>query len=95
MDMPLRNTKRTLAMAGLEENTDVKAFTRHHPTGQFGFNYFRQLKLSPSLYFGQRMMNEDERFSRDPFYVFYAAAFIGKRTFYFKMSPIDAAYWNP
>ena len=52
------------------EHMDVKAFPRHHPSGQFGLNHQREFKLSPSQYFSQRLLNEDERFSRDPFYVF-------------------------
>ena len=58
------------------EHMDVKAFPRHHPSGQFGLNHQREFKLSPSQYFSQRLLNEDERFSRDPFYVFMASSFI-------------------
>ena len=58
------------------EHMDVKAFPRHHPSGQYGLNHQREFKLSPSQYFGQRLLNEDERFSRDPFYVFMASSFV-------------------
>ena len=61
-----------------EENMEVKAFVRHHPSGRFGFNYPREIKLSPSEYFIQRLMNADERFSKDAFYVFMAAAIVEK-----------------
>ena len=57
---------------------DVKAFPRHHPSGQCGLHHDRQFKLSPSQYFNQRLMNEDERFSKDTFYVFMAAAYVEK-----------------
>ena len=48
-----------------EENMDAKAFPRHHPSGRFGYNYLREFKLSPSLYYNQRTMNKGERFSKD------------------------------
>ena len=59
-----------------EENLDVKANPRHHPTGRFGLNYEREFPLSPSQYFNQRLMNVDERFSRDHYYLFFAASFV-------------------
>ena len=34
-----------------EENVDVKAFPRHHPSGQYGLDHKREFKLSPSQYF--------------------------------------------
>jgi hypothetical protein len=58
------------------EHMDVKAFPRHHPSGQFGLNHQREFKLSPSQYFSQRLLNEDERFLRDSFYVFMASSFV-------------------
>ena len=61
-----------------EENLDVKANPRHHPTGRFGLNHPREVSLSPLVYFNQRLMNRDERFSKDSFYVFFAAAFVEK-----------------
>ena len=59
-----------------EDHMDVKAFPRHHPTGKFGLNHEREVKLSPSQYFNQRLLNEDERFSTDSFYVFMAASYV-------------------
>ena len=59
-----------------EEHMDVKAFPRHHPTGKYGLNHDREFKLSPSQYFNQRLMNVDERFSKDPFYLFMAASYV-------------------
>ena len=54
-----------------EEFIDVKAFPRYHPDGQYGLCHEREFKLSPSQYFQQRLLNQDERFSKDPFYVFF------------------------
>ena len=59
-----------------EEHFDVKANPRHHPSGHFGLHHAREVKLTPSQYFNQRLMNEDERFSTDAFYIFMATAFI-------------------
>ena len=59
-----------------EKHMDAKAFPRHHPTGKYGLNYEREFKLSPSQYFNQRLMHEDERFSKDAFYVFMAASYV-------------------
>ena len=59
-----------------EENVDVKAFPRHHPSGQYGLDHKREFKLSPSQYFQQRLLNQDDRFSKDPFYVFLATSYV-------------------
>ena len=59
-----------------EEHLDAKAFPRHHPTGMYGLNHPREFKLTPSMYFRQRLRNEDDRFSKDPFYIFMAASII-------------------
>lgn len=56
-----------------EINFDVKAFVRHHPSGKFGLNYDRKCRLSPKVYFNQRLLNADERFCKDPCYVFMAS----------------------
>ena len=59
-----------------EEHDDVKAFPRHHPSGKYGLNHPREIKLTPCVYFNQRTMNKDERFSTDSFYLFNAAAYV-------------------
>ena len=61
-----------------EHHLDVKAFPRHHPSGEYGLNHPREkeFKLTPSMYFRQRIRHEDERFSKDPFYIFMAASII-------------------
>ena len=59
-----------------EEHMDVKAFPRHHPSGRFGLHHPRKIKLTPSMYFNQRLLNHDERFSKDTFYLFMASTFL-------------------
>lgn len=63
-----------------EENMDVKAFPRHHPSGKFGLHYPRTVKLSPLMYFNQRLLNHDERFSRDAFYTFMASTYLERHS---------------
>ena len=55
-----------------QENFDVLAYARHHPTGKFGVHYERKEKLSVQKYFVQRIMNMDPRFSQDISYIFMA-----------------------
>jgi hypothetical protein len=52
---------------------DVKSFPKHHPSGKFGIDHSRKYKLSPIWYFNQRLLNADERFQKDPCYVFMAS----------------------
>ena len=59
-----------------EEHIDVKAFPIHHPNGEFGLHHKRKFKLSPVYYFNQRLLNADERFSKDTCYLFMASYFI-------------------
>ena len=63
-----------------EEHFDVRAFPKHHPSGKFGLHHSRKLKLSARKYFEQRLLNKDERFSRDPCYVFTAAYFLERQS---------------
>lgn len=63
-----------------EKHVDVKACPRHHPTGNYGLNHPREYKLSPSQYFPARLLHEDERFSKDPFYVFMAASIVERHS---------------
>ena len=55
-----------------QENFDVQAFCRHHPTGKYGVHHERKEKLSVQKYFLQRIMNCDPRFSHDIGYIFMA-----------------------
>ena len=59
-----------------QDHFDVLSFVRHHPTGRFGLHHPRDTYLSVLMYFNQRLLNQDERFSRDPFYVFMVAAYV-------------------
>ena len=63
-----------------EEHFDVRAFPKHHPSGKYGLHHSRKLKLSARKYFEQRLLNKDERFSRDPCYVFTAAYFLERQS---------------
>lgn len=42
------------------------------PTGKFGFKAEREVKLSPSKYFNQRLLNYTQQFSSDSDYIFFA-----------------------
>ena len=55
---------------------DVKAFPKHYPSGKYGINYPRKYKLTNQMFFNQRLLNADERFSKDNLYVFMASTFI-------------------
>ena len=57
-------------------DSDVKAFPKHYPTGQYGINFPRKHKLTNQMFFNQRLLNEDERFSKDNFYLFMASTLI-------------------
>ena len=56
-----------------EEHFDVKSFPKHHPSGKYGLHYDRKCILSAKVYFNQRLLNADERFSKDSCYVFMAS----------------------
>ena len=62
-----------------DEHFDVKAFPKHFPTGKFGLHFPRKHKLSAQMYFNQRLLNYDERFSKDPCFLFTAAYFIERQ----------------
>ena len=59
-----------------EEHFDVKAFPKHHPSGQYGLNHKRPIRLYPQMYFNQRLLNKDRRFSQDSCYLFMASYYI-------------------
>ena len=62
-----------------EEHTDVKAFPKHHPSGRFGLNHPRKIRLSQQMYFNQRLLNQDKRFAKDPCYLFMASYYIERQ----------------
>ena len=55
-----------------EENFDVKAFPRHHPTGSYGLDHPRERKIPAQKFFCQRLLNRDPRFANDMSYLFMA-----------------------
>ena len=58
------------------EHFDVKSFPKHHPNGKYGLHHERKFRLSPVYYFNQRLLNADERFSKDICYLFMASYYI-------------------
>ena len=62
-----------------EPHSDVKAFPKHHPSGRFGLNYPRKIRLSQQMYFNQRLLNQDKRFAKDPCYLFMASYYIERQ----------------
>ena len=59
-----------------QQNWDVLAFPKHHPKGSFGLHHERVQKVSAQMYFQQRVMNSDSRFSKDISYIFAAQQFV-------------------
>ena len=59
-----------------QHNWDVLAFPKHHPKGTFGLYHERTQKVSAQMYFQQRVMNCDNRFSKDISFIFAAQQFV-------------------
>ena len=59
-----------------QEHFDIEAFPKHHPSGKYGLNYKRDHRLTKQMYFNQRLQNVDQRFSKDPSYLFTAAYYV-------------------
>ena len=59
-----------------QKHWDALAYPRHYPSGKWGLHHERQQKLSNQLYFQQRIMNRDERFSTDLSFIFAAQQFV-------------------
>ena len=55
-------------------------FPKHHPSGKYGLHHPRQQKLTDKTYFEQRLMNQDERFSMDPCYLFMACYYLERQS---------------
>ena len=62
-----------------QKDWDLAAFPRHHPKGIFGLHHERKQKVTDQMYFQQRIMNRDERFSTDISYIFAAQQFIERQ----------------
>ena len=54
-----------------EEGNEAKTFPHLFPTGKFSWNERRDVKISLSRYFNNRLMNADNRFARDTNYIFF------------------------
>jgi hypothetical protein len=62
-----------------EKDWDVKSWPALHPDGKFGLHHKRRVKLTEQQYFCQRILHEDQRFSKSPAYTFSAAAYIEQK----------------
>ena len=57
-----------------EKDWDVKSWPGLHPDAKFGLHHKRKVRLTDQQYFGQRILNKDQRFSKSPGYTFAVAA---------------------
>jgi cobalamin biosynthesis protein CobT len=55
-----------------DENCEEQSFPQLFPTGEFGFNVKRNVKLSPKKYFIGHLLNRDPRFAQNVEYLFFA-----------------------
>lgn len=55
-----------------DEKCEELAHPHLFPTGNFGYNVERNIKLSPIKYFNQRLLNYSQKFASDSDYIFYA-----------------------
>ena len=62
-----------------DEEFDVKAFPCLYPTGRFGLNYERDIKIPPQMYFTQRLLNEKQMFAKNIPYLFMAHQFVERQ----------------
>ncbi|XP_078336941.1 uncharacterized protein LOC144626544 [Crassostrea virginica] len=54
-----------------EEGNEAKTFPHLFPSGKFSWNDNRDVKISLSRYFNNRLMNADNRFAKDTNYIFF------------------------
>nr|XP_022305765.1 uncharacterized protein LOC111112528 [Crassostrea virginica] len=54
-----------------EEGNEAKTFPHLFPSGKFSWNESREVKISLSRYFNNRLMNADNRFAKDTNYIFF------------------------
>jgi hypothetical protein len=62
-----------------EKDWDIKSWPALHPDGRFGLHHKRKTKLTDQQYFCQRILNQEQRFSKSPGYIFAAAAYIEQK----------------
>ncbi|XP_062606870.1 uncharacterized protein LOC134268630 [Saccostrea cucullata] len=55
-----------------EEGNEAKTFPHLFPNGNFSWNEDRDVKISLSRYFNNRLMNADNRFAKDTNYIFFS-----------------------
>ena len=55
-----------------DEKCEELAHPHLFPTGKFGYHVERDVKLSPSKYFNQRLLNCSQKFASDADYIFFA-----------------------
>ena len=60
----------------MDENCEELAHPFLFPTGKFGYRVERDIKLSPSKYFNQCLLNYRQKFASDSDYIFYALSLI-------------------
>ena len=63
-----------------ENDSDAKAFPKHFPSGLYGLNHPRKYKVTEQMVINQRLLNEDERFSKDNFFLFMASGYIEQQS---------------
>ena len=59
-----------------DSNWDVDAFPHLHPTGRYGLHHPRDQKLTSQKYFIQRLMNCDDRWVKNPAFLFSALYYL-------------------
>ena len=57
----------------------MKAFPCLHPRGRFGLKYKREKKVTPSMYFTQRLCNEKPMFAKNLPYLFMAHQYVERQ----------------
>ena len=62
-----------------DPNVEVLAFPDLFPSGKFGLSALRDIKLTHTKYFNQRLLNYTQRFASDTDYIFYAN-FVSQQT---------------
>ena len=62
-----------------DDKWDIKTMPHLFPTGEWGLNEERDVKLTNQLYFQQRLLNYDERFAKCPSFMFAATQYIEQK----------------
>ena len=59
-----------------QKNWDIASFPTLFPDGKFGKDYMRRKKLTAQQFFQQRILNKDDRFSKNPGFCFAAMSYV-------------------